>query len=732
MDEKWHFYCDEAGAFEKIETYHNYQNSIIAGILVPDSSRKALSEQYTGLLKKHGITSRFVHGKDLFKDPAYNAFVNDLVDLTVNAPIKLCRTAFKRDMFSLFPEKAISETFAGNRYLYMMESLLEHIIFLDPENFGNNQSFFLHPNSRVFPCTRKEKDHYEAYGFDVFCPDKTQPDHCLVNVWSETGLRIFINRLCVDYEPFVTLQGRKSISEIEMPVAKKSNDNFVHWVDNLAGVLMWATDDTKTRLASSLYMDIQYGEATDLYRQLCRLYLQKAFDRFVDLYFQSADIINSSCYSNKLEMLLAQSLEKFNLSSVKQAYKLEKIVDHHLRSGTGELQYSIAVVDYLIKAVTRFEFNEKRLLIKLYNHKLSCLNHRGEVIEAWKVVEKTRETGGRANTIEDWRQEAEFINRKAVTSANVFEFLSCNSELERILETLTQTRALMNHLNDMVLKDPLIGKISGTMAQNYAFSAPFIGGCFEKAETIFLRARDEFENPPDILRQNIYLAHLYMDWGKSDKVKDTVNKIASNDSVKKFINDPCADNARYMGFPLAVFLKFFLYNGETGRDFLDQFTRNNIKTWFKNAGNEHPFEFIFAYLGRLSFQNNKIKRAQGYFNSALSIPRQGKTSLQITIRMIHTQILVWWALEYFAHGNDSDAVEKLTLAVNILTRIGEDDQFSPVLKIENKKGVSGWFAQGYNTLVTAMTGSIEKSAEEKQSCIDACHSFLKFFTFNYR
>jgi len=723
MRENWHFYCDEAGEFETIKNFSNYKNSILAGFLIPDSKRELLSEEYSKLLNKHGFKEGFIHGKDLYKNPAYKNFTKDLVALTVNSPVKLCRTTFKQDIFYTSGEN-ISETFACNRYLYMMESLLEHIIFLDSQNFEIDQSFFLHPNSRVFPCNQAKSEKFKSNGFHVFAPDKTKPDNYLVKVWDETGLRVFINRLCTDYSPFVSMLGERTIDEIEMPVAKKSQDNFVHWIDNLAGILMWKNDKIKNDLEDFLYMDIKYGETTDLHKKLCMLYLQKEFDEFINLYFQSINTIHNDYYKNRLNTLVEKSLGKFNTSSIQRVYQLERIVDNHLHSGTGELEYVTAVVDYLIKALSNFETTEKKLLLKLYNHKLSYHNHRGEVMEAWNIVKKARELDCPPNTIEEWRDEIEFINRQAVASANVFDFTSCNPQLEQILKTLTNAKESLNQSNNLELRDPLIGKVSGTLAQNYAFSAPFQTTYFKKAEKIFLSARSEFENPSDILRQNIYLAHLYMNKEDNSKIYDIVNTITSDASVKKFIDNPCSDNAKYMGFPLAVLLKFYLYDGKNNGKFLDTFTKKNIRAWFQNAANEHPFEFIYAYLGRLSFQYGSIKQGESFFNSALTIPIQGKTSQQITIRMIQTEILVWWALEYFNQDNNIVAVDKLNKAVNILDRTGEDELFAPILKIVDKKGVSGWFANGYNTLA--------KAIDEKTDYIDACNEFLKYFTFNYR
>lgn len=743
--EKWHVYCDEAGEFENIEQHFKYKNSILAAMLVQEENIRESADVYIELCRKHKISDTAVHGKDVYKEPWYIAFSEELVDLTVklidnsDSPIRLCRSTFKDDLYNDVGH--ISETFACNRYLYMMESLLEHLIFLDTRSYEKDQMFAILPNSRVFPCNQEQNVIFQKNGFETFRPEsKTRPNFYLAKVWDETGLRIFLNRLQTDYSPFASIQGKRSIDRIELPFAKESKDPFVHWIDNLAGVLMWTSGESKAKLENALYMDISYGEITDLFKRLCLLYLSGKYNEFVEHYFSAVNKINNRHYTESLNILIDKSLEKFGECSIKQAQHLESLVNNHLRSSTGAWQFVSMIIDYLIKALKNTKTLKngdtvsERLLFRLYNHKLSFHNHRGEIVAANEVIRESDNLAFKPATIQEWREHVDFTNRKSVNLANLFDFKACNPELESIIDALSQSRETLNRLGNISLSDPLIGRLSGTIAQNYAFLAPFDISCFHKAETLFIKAREEFEKPADILRQNIYLAHLYMDRGitEKDKLAAVIKSISSDSSVKAFIDAPSRHNSKYMSFSLAVLLKYFLNQQIQPNDFLKTFTKNNIKTWFEDASDEHPFELIFAYLGRLSYQAGDDKPAEDFFNSTLHIPAYGKTADQITIRMIHAQIMVLWAIEYAKRKETDKAVKKLKLAMSIMTKIGDNIDYSSILSIENGKGISGWFADGYNALIHSFNNNQGDNSKQAVSIdLDACHKFLKCFTFNY-
>ena len=62
----------------------------------------------------------------------------------------------------------MQEAHAANRYLGMAQAVLEHVFFLHPGFLGEDLTFSLHPNSRVYLVKSEDRraiKSFEALGF---------------------------------------------------------------------------------------------------------------------------------------------------------------------------------------------------------------------------------------------------------------------------------------------------------------------------------------------------------------------------------------------------------------------------------------------------------------------------------------------------------------------------------------------------------------------------------------
>ena len=729
----WHLYCDEAGTFEEMG---KWKKSIILGMLVPEDKREDLIQEYNELykknklddiLKKNGLSPHFVHGKDIYKEQQFQSFSKDLIQVTLKSSIPLCRITYGQDILNGAGDTC-SEVFAANRYLYMIQAMIEHILYLHPKAYGYDIDFSFHPNSRVFPYDPSEELRLEELGFYLL---KIENGPRLANVWNIDALRVFLNRLGQFYAPYLPVTGKRGIMGIEMPVARNSEDPFVQWVDVLAGAIMWQDQSSIAgELRSSLLIDLSYEFKEDIFKHLCHLCLQKKPKEFIIQYISHAGEFRDSYYRDQSALMLEKELKELGKSSAKEIFELEALADEHLRSSSGDWQFVSTIIEYLIRAIKEMPEEKvkkeslQKTLLRLYNHKLSYLNHRGEFLPALEVVKKVRNLQADPVTLEDWRQDIEFKNRQAVTAANLFAFDYGNKRLLPLVNGLEETISLAGRYAGHKLKDPLVGKLKGTIAQNYAFMARLSPELFVKAEELFLNARARFDRPEDILRQNTYLAHLYMDRQRMDKVIEIYGDIIKDRSVAAFLERPCAETSRYMQYTLSLILKLYLYINKPEISLLKTYNPQNLKDWFGSSSLEHPFGLINAYLGRMAL----LLRADQatidlFFKRALSIPSEGEKTRQITIRAIRAEILVWWGLGLSKMNRQEKAHEKLTRALDIMHTIGEEKELSLILRLEGNRAVSGWFSDGYNRLA--------ETVESSKVDPDACKTFLRCFTFNY-
>jgi hypothetical protein len=403
MDNHWHLYCDESGTFETV----GWKKSIIVGLLVPDSQHKELGTKYDKLLQGMDIGSTFVHGKDLKDEPNYIKFQKKLVDLTNRSSIRIVRMQYEEDVTSEFGSD-ISEAFACNRYLYMIQALIEHVIFYHPDFFGKSIYFSVKPNSRVFPCNPDQVPEMKALGFQVVKTRDTPEKY--VSVWNNVGLRVFLNRMRIEHISHAKFQGTRHFVSIEMPVAKNSKDPFVHWVDNIAGHIMWTKKKNAVKkIARNLYIDIVYGSDERLYKDLCNLFFSGEHKRFIENYLHTVHLFGTRYYRQQLSRIFEKEIIKTAFFTLTDLTELESLADGYLRSASGNWEFVASLVNKILDLIQHLPADQqnmqkiKRLIFRLNNHKLTFHNHRGEVLESWNAVKQIDELGIETETIEERR-----------------------------------------------------------------------------------------------------------------------------------------------------------------------------------------------------------------------------------------------------------------------------------------------------------------------------------------
>jgi len=223
--------------------------------------------------------------------------------------------------------------------------------------------------------------------------------------------------------------------------------------------------------------------------------------------------------------------------------------------------------------------------------------------------------------------------------------------------------------------------------------------------------------------------HLYYDWQKIDntasqKGQALFKELVNDPDVRQFLNNPSPENAKYKQFILQVILKYHLEaDSNIIKEFCKKFTLCNLREFFEDAANEHPFEFIYAYLGIMCMQCDNLKDAETYFESALQIPVNSENREQPTLQAIRAQIIARYALELYRKDEKKDACEKMQDAVKIMEQLGKHPDYKPILSLQDGQAVDGWFKDAWNKVA-----EVDWTNDFNE---EACKRFLKYFTFNY-
>lgn len=732
----YHFYCDESGHFE--EGFY-YRDSLVFGLLVPDDRRKNLEAEYLRLKASYPSLKDLsvLHGMELHGNEEFNRFTKDLARLTLDSPIELVSIRHGQDILKNVAGD-VPETFYCNRYLYMVQALIDTVLFYHPPLWHPVTDFTFKPNTRVFAT--KDTTHLDALveqGYKPFEPS-SKPGTWLTNVWDNAGLMIFLKRRLADFSPYHQTTGVRTVRKTDMQKGAQSQDVFVAWVDILAGVLRWKKNkELAERLTARLTIDAVYGREHQRYTDLVTMFLEKRYDRFLSETLSYLHRVEHAYYRDQLRDLVDQALDHVDVNGP-MIGDIADLVESQVENSTGNWGHVLAITG---KFITRLEaatpIPETSAALKtLRAARLSCLNHRGETREA-EILAKTL-LEDPARTVEDIRKKAEIINRLTVSGANRFDFIEPARQLVPYIKRLIASRSELSQIEGRDLNDPLIGRLASTAGQAFAFATPFNERHREAASTLLGTALQVADTPEDTLRQSVYLAHLHLDIDRllnrfslltcifpeieekaQGMARNTIRYFTEQPLVSAFIRRPSADTPLSMAFVLAVLLKYELQTGEALIADSDAWVNRHLESVFGHCSNEHPFELIFGYLGQKAMATGDFHKAGVYFENALNIPARIKDAPPV-IQAIHGQIIGLWARCLLQHGKQEEAHEKIRVLLHVMGRIADNPDNATILTRDG----GGWFGAEIQTLEKALkqNGDVEASLS----------AFLERFTFNYR
>ncbi len=736
MVEKYHLYMDESGSFEKDGNRKRTMDPFIFGVLVPEECHLRLMLELGKIGKAYGY-SGFIHAVDSRNNENFAEFVGLQIEL-LNRYDEVVPFActYKQDVLTGLPE-SVREAASANRYLNMVQSVLEHLLFLHPDFFGLDLEFDFHPNTRVAVVNMAKKEkikEFENLGFYGFSSRKKgQEDLKIFRIWNDDSLRVCLHRLILEYHHRLPEIGKRSWEKIETVVAKNSSNPLVHWVDNLAWVYGHDYGSLRTahkKLLKRVDVAISYGAEAQRFRELVHYYQDRNLVQFLPSVLDEMSGFVLPYYRQRLEYLTEKALTGLNITSIEQLWILSERLNRYLETSCGNWAFSLELVDSLIGAVKGIsvvedvsEREKNELLFSLYNNKIRLHNHRGEDGYALQVYGDILDLDYDYSVIDRLRTWLEMENRMAVTQANLFDFVSSNRSLEPVLNATSASLQPFSELLGRPVSDPLVGKIKGTMGQNYAFMAPFDPALYMKAEKFFLEAAAQFENDNDRLRHHVNLLNLYLDWKLPEQIERYAEIIKLTPSFAGFLDRPSAESAEFMQFALFVYLKYMFYQGKDFQAMVGRYSLDSLKKWFGPAVNEHPFALICAFLGRMAMRLKQPKTATEYFEHAISIPQATDFQEQPTLQLIRAQVLTCWALDELSINRRS-AAEKMVRVVDILAATGEMEGLESILEIApDKSAVGGWFASAWEAL--------RKVDWKNDFAIEAAEVFLGRFTFNY-
>ncbi|MCF6157610.1 MAG: zinc ribbon domain-containing protein [wastewater metagenome] len=357
--------------------------------------------------------------------------------------------------------------------------------------------------------------------------------------------------------------------------------------------------------------------------------------------------------------------------------------------------------------------------LRYYNHTSNVVMAGKQRKNATKIFNRFMQTD-----ILQVREYHEFLNRTSVTTTNEFAFKKAISYLTPLEKKEDLICELLSDGKTPLAKNEVLGKVCGSMAQNYSFC-----GEYDKADEYFNKAKYHLGEKNSM--QASYRAHLAVD--REDKVSYESEicllfKQETFPGVSVLLNQ-CTGNVDQdiIVFNLHLLLKGILtfYPGE-GMLISEFIEKNEINQRFETF-KSHPWALVFIVIGRLLQKQGKINDARTFWHAAAQFPREKE---EVTFVMFGHCARAWNALSWLEEQNIQKAKEIIDQIRAYFIQMKQNTWNLGIFNPDNKQEYDGkvwpgWFDDVGKKLLER-TDVADRA--ELQSILE---EFVSRFTFNY-
>lgn len=357
--------------------------------------------------------------------------------------------------------------------------------------------------------------------------------------------------------------------------------------------------------------------------------------------------------------------------------------------------------------------------LRYYNHTGNVAMSRKYMGMAIKVFERMEQ-----KEVSQIRNYHELINRASIIETNEFSFKKAIHYLEPIKEKEQKLCATLTFAVRQDVKNEILGKIFGSLAQNYAFlkKNDDADACFKSAK-IHLGEAD--------FKQACYRAYWNIDKRNKSEYEEELRLLFKIKSPASFnIEQLLAEYVGNIEQPESPFILHLLLKGVLV--FYDHNAALAIKIDAVIGQNidrlsHHPWQLIFIVMGRLFQKLGQTRVAGKYWDAAINF--RSFQQNEITFDIFRHCARAWKALSYLS---DEDIVEAREIIKPVLDFFKASENgaypgiFNPkYMKDKDGKVWPGWFDEVGKKLLEKAEGA---GCAELQSILK---EFISRFTFNY-
>jgi hypothetical protein len=503
MTNHFELYIDESGLFEKNDDQWN-QARLIGGVLVPShlaSQGDRFKEELLAIGKRHDPEIKNlmkIHISESRGDQTkQEGLRKDLIDYFAKN-MQEARIAF---IFHKQSAKKIEDIPGAYLYRNMLVKLLRAICFYHP-SFPDDAQIACKLAHRRFPYMAKYEEYLSGAGYIKLKHPKN--GKTMFTAITQAELTTIMDSI-VKTLPFKT---RRLVSYEVKPYSQWDNPFMVmadlvcnkiyHLINNQPKKLSVKNllNEIKSSFSGKNHKDpvlFFSNEKYDLNENLLIAYHTGKIDTFLDMYYRAEKKYpysdNYLIYpafkkvSRELKTKGAQLSEEDcgTLLSIAHDF-LEDRLFHRLDAVKDILQ----IVKKPMEQITQHGPDDRKLRQAFLYHD-ACMrhaNHTANIVTGIFHREKGEDIFNKIQdrTLSDIQKYHEFVNRSSIIDANEFAFERAIARLDQI----RQTQETFSNSLGLSARNEILGKIYGSLGQNYAFTGKLDNSANRKPQKIWI------------------------------------------------------------------------------------------------------------------------------------------------------------------------------------------------------------------------------------------------------
>jgi len=346
----------------------------------------------------------------------------------------------------------------------------------------------------------------------------------------------------------------------------QANENRLRLADVISHILFIRQEERQyyEKIKAQVIYDFQYTEIHNSFVKLAQLFFNQEYAQAIITYWEKKSAFPSkSYYARRLKALYDEAIQtigKWEYQDI-QIRQIFQYVEKQLRTSQDAesrnleaIKSILFVINTLLKDMPRcdptlvlwFQF-------KVCQNFLRYADHLSDYRLWQEYGEKGSILAAQLRPYAIYYQDiVDFENVYANGLANFYRF---DEAITKLHETLENVKMVMNviaqisKIPEAEIKNYHLGKVFGSLGQNYAFQADvafkegqldLANASYSKARECFEKALNHFTSSKDKSVQYSYLGHLALSQGKIEEAFTWIQKMAGTEIYSGSFNQNCA------------------------------------------------------------------------------------------------------------------------------------------------------------------------------------------------